>query len=139
MPISTEEQHYAGRLEQVIEFKTRRVKRLNRIKNIALIDEWPALKEELESSAKSGEDLNTLDLEKDEGSDFNATAELMQLKKRAAACRAYRGIIFIIEHADDRARVINEEIAEHRRKFRELQEKTNTNGTQTEKHRRNIA
>ncbi|MDI6774027.1 MAG: hypothetical protein QME60_01330 [Verrucomicrobiota bacterium] len=131
--LTTDEKLFAVRLEESIEFRTKRAKRLARVKELAEHPGWKALREDIEDSAKTQEAMNAHDLDGEEPADFNPQREVVRLKRRAAAARAYRGIVANVEHADDKIAALNDEIVNLKQKLDSLHAKASA--TNTERHR----
>lgn len=128
--LSSEERVYSERLEQAIDFKTKRAKRLARIKDLVETPGWVAMREDLEDSAKTQEAMNTQDANAPVAPGFDADAFAIETKCRARAASAYRGIIANVEYADAKIRSLNEEIAVHKNHLSELTNKSATKPTQ---------
>lgn len=123
MPLSHEEKVQLARLEQMVEFKTKRVKRLAKIATLSEEPGWEAQKEELELSAKAEEDAISADLRRTLDETFNPAAELATLRARAAKADAYRAQIYNVERAQEKINALNDQIGDHKAAIRDITNK----------------
>lgn len=120
--ISIEDKLRVERLEQYVDFATKRAKRLAGVVDLLDHPGWAALKEELEVSAKNEEDQNRMDEERPTAETFDPTAFAIKIKQRAATALAYRAVIANVERGRDKIAALNEDIAKARKALRVTEE-----------------
>lgn len=132
--ISTQEKEQVSRLNDAIEFKRRRIRRLERLSKGRDQDFWAALKEEIEFSVNTSK--NSLDAlaegfgapHNDGPDDFRSLARFYGGQQIA-----YKGILQNVESSQQKIDRLNEEISNHQDEIKRI--RGNAVGNKTARER----
>jgi len=121
--ISAEEKKFLETIQGAIDFRKKRLKRFDKIRQLSDHEGWEALKADIELSI----DANKFALEQysDTSLDVGKTSGhfMAEVRSHGGALRAYRGIIDNVERATDKVAQINDEIADLEKRAKQISEK----------------